>query len=76
MGSFLKIHYHHTPNIKQNNNRYIPPPHLILRKALIRGDRLSTLADDLSEFMARNLFFTSSLHLTGAAKRAKVGGWV
>ncbi len=55
--------------------QYVPPPHLILRKALIRGDRLSSLAADLSEFMARNLFFTSSLHLTGPEKRAKVAFW-
>ena len=26
---------------------YVPPPHIILRKALIRGDTLSTLASDL-----------------------------
>lgn len=62
------------PSPKHHNNSYIQPPHLILRKALIRGDALPTLADDLSEFMARNLFFTSSLHLTGPEKRAKVGG--
>jgi 5-methylthioribose kinase len=53
--------------------RYIEPPHLILRKALIRGDRLSTLANDMADFMARNLFFTSALHLSGPEKRDKVG---
>jgi 5-methylthioribose kinase len=53
-------------------SRYIEEPHLILRKALIRGDRLSTMAHDLGVFIGRTLFFTSNLHLTGPEKREKV----
>ena len=54
--------------------RYIEPPHLILRKALIRGDVLPTVADDLAEFMAANLFHTSGFYLSGPEKREKVRG--
>ncbi|CAN5396052.1 S-methyl-5-thioribose kinase [soil metagenome] len=43
--------------------------HLIMRKALVARQRLPRFADHISTFMARNLFFTSDLYLTGLAKK-------
>ncbi len=77
----ITVHPPHTPNQTKpkthtsHTQRYIAPPHVILRKALIQGTTLPTLSADLAEFMARNLFFTSSLHLTGPEKRARVAFW-
>lgn len=44
--------------------RYIEPPHIILRKGLIAGIEYPFLADHMSEYMARTLFYTSLLYLT------------
>ena len=43
--------------------------HLIMRKALVARQRLPHFADHISTFMARNLFFTSDLYLTGLEKK-------
>lgn len=45
-------------------------PHIILRKALIRGRRLPLMADHMAEFVAGALFKTSDLHLPAARKKA------
>jgi 5-methylthioribose kinase len=45
-------------------------PHIILRKALIRGDHLPAFAEHVAEFLARSLFKTSDLFLPAAAKKA------
>lgn len=55
--------------------RYIEPPHLILRKALIQGMRISSFARDIGMFLAETLFGTSSLSLEGTAFREKVAHW-
>lgn len=41
--------------------RYLEPPHIILRKGLIAGIEYPLLAEHMSEFMAKSLFFTSLL---------------
>ncbi len=43
--------------------------HLIMRKALVARQHLPHFADHISTFMARNLFFTSDLYLSGLAKK-------
>ncbi|MCX6045012.1 MAG: S-methyl-5-thioribose kinase [Chloroflexi bacterium] len=43
--------------------------HLIMRKALVARQRLPHFADHISTFMARNLFFTSDLYLSGLEKK-------
>lgn len=51
------------------------PPHIILRKGLIQGLRYSTLAADMGTYLARTLYFSSSLHLTGPQMKEAVGRW-
>ncbi|CAN0564499.1 unnamed protein product, partial [Ectocarpus sp. 12 AP-2014] len=55
--------------------RYIEPPHIILRLGLIRGLRYSTLAVDMGTYLARTLFFSSALHLTGSQMKEEIGRW-
>ncbi|KAF3619465.1 Methylthioribose kinase [Capsicum annuum] len=43
---------------------YLEPPHIILRKGLIAGIEYPLLAQDISDYMAKTLFFTSLLYLT------------
>ncbi|XP_078428544.1 S-methyl-5-thioribose kinase [Wolffia australiana] len=42
--------------------RYLKPPHIILRKGLIACIEYPLLAEHMSEFLARTLFFTSLLY--------------
>ncbi|XP_059445393.1 methylthioribose kinase-like [Corylus avellana] len=42
--------------------RYLEPPHIILRKGLIAGIEYPLLAEHISEYMARTLYFTSLLY--------------
>lgn len=51
------------------------PPHMILRAGLIKGLRYSTMAADMGTFLAKTLFFSSALHLTGAQMKAEIGRW-
>jgi len=55
--------------------RFIAPPNIILRRALMAGHRYSTFAKDLGVFMAKTLFGTSLIALEGGALRAKVEEW-
>ncbi|WOG82445.1 hypothetical protein DCAR_0101609 [Daucus carota subsp. sativus] len=52
--------------------RYLEPPHIVLRKGLISGIEYPLLAEHMSEFMARTLFFSSLLHLTTTQHRSSV----
>ena len=45
-------------------------PHIVLRKALIRGQHLPLMAGHMAEFLAATLFKTSDLHLPAARKKA------
>ncbi|XP_050210398.1 methylthioribose kinase [Mercurialis annua] len=44
--------------------RYLEPPHIILRKGLIGGFEYPYLAEHISDYMAKTLFYTSLLYLT------------
>jgi 5-methylthioribose kinase len=55
--------------------RFVEPPNIILRKALMAGHRYSTFARDLATFLARTLFGTSSLAMDGGSLRLKVAEW-
>lgn len=55
--------------------RFIEAPHIILRKALINNDRVSSFAVDVATFMAQTLFGTSALALEGGALRTQVALW-
>lgn len=55
--------------------RFVEPPHLILRKVLVAGSRISTMSEHISTFLARTLFGTSALFLDGGSLRAKVSEW-
>ncbi|KAL3538837.1 hypothetical protein ACH5RR_002203 [Cinchona calisaya] len=61
----------HTPEVYHFDHkmcligmRYIEPPHIILRKGLIAGNEYPLLAEHISDYMAKTLFFTSLLYLT------------
>jgi len=50
--------------------------HLIMRKALVERQCLPQFADHISTFMARNLFFTSDLYLTGVEKKTLMAQYI
>lgn len=54
---------------------YIPPPHLILRRAFIQGLRITTFAQHIGVFMAKTLFGTSVLNVETAEFRSRVSQW-
>ena len=45
--------------------RFVEPPHLILRKALIAGQRIYSFAEHTATFLANTLFASSALNLDG-----------
>lgn len=45
-------------------------PHVILRRALIKGEQLPKIAEDLGLFMARTLFRGSDLHMETRTRKA------
>jgi len=45
-------------------------PHIILRRALINGEELPRIAEDLGLFMARTLFRGSDLHMEARERKA------
>lgn len=55
--------------------RFIEPPNIILRKALMAGHRYSTFAADIATFLAKTLFGTSFLAIEGGALRTRVAEW-
>ncbi|XP_073270143.1 methylthioribose kinase-like [Primulina huaijiensis] len=52
--------------------RYLEPPHIILRKGLIAGIEYPFLAEHMSEYMAKTLFYTSLLYLTTTNHKSAV----
>ncbi|XP_062176930.1 methylthioribose kinase-like [Alnus glutinosa] len=63
--------YHFDPTMSLFGMRYLEPPHIILRKGLIAGTEYPLLAEHISDYMARTLYFTSLLyHSTTEHKRA------
>ncbi|WJX21206.1 S-methyl-5-thioribose kinase [Trifolium repens] len=51
--------YHFDRTMSLIGMRYLEPPHIILRKGLIAGVEYPFLAQHMSDFMAKTLFFTS-----------------
>ncbi|KAF8769397.1 hypothetical protein HU200_006593 [Digitaria exilis] len=54
--------YHFDRAMSLMGMRYIEPPHIILRKGLIAGVEYPLLAEHMSDYMAKTLFFTSLLY--------------
>jgi 5-methylthioribose kinase len=54
---------------------YIPPPHIILRRALIAQHKVIGCFKDIAVYMARTLIGTSSLTLNGPDFRSAVAEW-
>ena len=67
--------YHFDPTLALIIMRFIEAPHIILRKALIAGEKFPHFARHLSDFMAKTLFGTSALKLGGKTFRARVSEW-
>ena len=55
--------------------RYIEPPHLILRKHLIHGERVSSFAVHVAQYSSKTLFNTSLVALEGGVFRSAVAAW-
>ena len=78
----LQSEMKHSPGLVPNVLRYderlycivmeLLEPHIIMRKGMIAGTKYPRFAEDTSEFMARNLFFTSDLHLSSTQKREAI----
>lgn len=64
--------YHFDRTMSLIGMRYLEPPHIILRKGLIAGVEYPLLADHLSDYMARTLFFTSLLFLSTSEHKKAV----
>ncbi|THF94058.1 hypothetical protein TEA_018392 [Camellia sinensis var. sinensis] len=62
-GHVLEV-YHFDRVMSLIGMHYLEPPHIILRKGLIAGIEYPLLAERISEYMARTLFFTSLPHRT------------
>lgn len=56
--------YHFDQTMCLIGMRYIEPPHIILRKGFVAGIEYPFLAEHMSDYMAKTLFFTSLLFLT------------
>ena len=54
--------------------QYLAPPHIILRKGLIKGTIYPLLAEHMSEYMATTLFHTSLLAISTSTHRS-AGNW-
>ncbi|GLT98175.1 hypothetical protein SLE2022_156920 [Rubroshorea leprosula] len=64
--------YHFDRTMSLIGMRYLEPPHIILRKGLIVGTEYPLLAEHMSEYMAKTLFFTSLLYLTTTEHKRSV----
>ncbi|XP_031247626.1 methylthioribose kinase-like [Pistacia vera] len=54
--------YHFDRPMSLIGMRFLEPPHIILRKGLIAGIEYPLLAEHISEYMAKTLFYTSLLY--------------
>ncbi|KAH9695338.1 hypothetical protein WN943_024336 [Citrus x changshan-huyou] len=64
--------YHFDRTMSLIGMRYLEPPHIILRKGLIAGIKYPLLAEHMSEFMAKTLFYTSLLYRTTTEHKRNV----
>ncbi|KAL5561315.1 hypothetical protein UlMin_031062 [Ulmus minor] len=53
--------YHFDRTLSLIGMRYLEPPHIILRKGLIAGVEYPLLAEHISDYMSKTLFYTSLL---------------
>lgn len=67
--------YHFDPALALIVMHFVPPPNIILRKALMAGQRFSSWAPHLATFLARTLFGSSLLALDGGTFRSRVAEW-
>ncbi|KAK8917025.1 Methylthioribose kinase [Platanthera zijinensis] len=67
--------YHFDRNLSLIAMRYLEPPHIILRKGLIAGTEYPFLAEHMSEYMARTLFFTSLLYRSTFEHKQEVANY-
>eukprot|EP00249_Psilotum_nudum_P021182 c28009_g1_i1 orf=420-2933(-) len=56
--------YHFNRSMGTIAMRYLEPPHIILRKGLIAGIRYPYLAEHMSDYMSRTLYYTSLIALS------------
>ena len=63
------------PRLALTAMQYIPEPHLILRKVLMKRSRVSTFASHLGDYMAKSLFKSSVLALSGPVLREEIAYW-
>lgn len=66
--------YHFDRTMSLIGMRYLEPPHIILRKGLIAGIEYPLLADHMSDYIARTLFFTSLLY-RNTTDHKRAGMW-
>ncbi|XVF01338.1 hypothetical protein REPUB_Repub04eG0079200 [Reevesia pubescens] len=64
--------YHFDRTMSLIGMRYLEPPHIILRKGLIAGIEYPFLAEHMSEYMAKTLFYTSLLYRSTAEHKRAV----
>ncbi|XVF45057.1 hypothetical protein PTKIN_Ptkin02bG0175100 [Pterospermum kingtungense] len=64
--------YHFDRNMSLIGMRYLEPPHITLRKGLIAGIEYPLLAEHMSEYMAKTLFFTSLIYRSTAEHKRAV----
>ncbi|KAH7432190.1 hypothetical protein KP509_07G012500 [Ceratopteris richardii] len=64
--------YHFDRTMSAIVMQYLEPPHIILRKGFIKGIYYPCLAEHMSEYMARTLFFTSLLAISTTTHRSAV----
>ncbi|XP_075504164.1 methylthioribose kinase-like [Primulina tabacum] len=64
--------YHFDQTMCLIGMRYLEPPHIILRKGLIAGIEYPLLAEHMSEYMAKTLFYTSLHYLTTTNHKSSV----
>jgi 5-methylthioribose kinase len=55
--------------------RFVEEPHLILRKVLMAGTRITSFAADIGAFMGITLFGSSCLALGGGTLRQRIAHW-
>lgn len=64
--------YHFDREMSLIGMRYIEPPHVNLRKGLIAAIEYPFLADHISDYMSKTLFYTSLLYLTTTDHKSAV----
>ena len=81
----LSVEAHHAPNLVPAILHYderlalivmeLLEPHIILRQGMIAGTVYPRFVEDITDFVARTLFFTSDLALSAADKKELVGAF-